>query len=147
MLWRKGRRSDNVIQATGGGPRFGGGRGMGLGGLLVLAILGLVFFKDPTALLGLAGDGGVGQQTVQSGPAAPPADTEQNDFVRAILGSTEDVWTAVLAQQGVQYQRPTLELFRGSIATACGTASSAVGPFYCPGDRKVYLDLGFFEQM
>jgi predicted metalloprotease len=147
MLWRKGRRSDNVVQATGGGRRFGGGRGMGLGGLLVLAILGLVFFKDPTALLGLAGNGGAGQDAAQTAPTAPPENNEENDFVRVVLGSTEDVWTAVLAQRGMQYQPPTLELFRGGVATACGSASSAVGPFYCPGDRKVYLDLGFFDQM
>ena len=147
MLWRKARRSDNVVQATGGGGGgFRGGRGMGLGGLAILAILGFVFFKDPTALLGLAGgDSGVGQGQQQT--TAAPANDEQTEFVSRILGSTEDVWTAVFAQNGSQYQAPRLVLFRGSVRTACGGATSAAGPFYCPGDRQVYLDLGFFDDM
>jgi predicted metalloprotease len=119
---------------------------MGLGGLAVLAILGFVFFKDPTALLGLAGgDSGVGQGQPQT--TAAPANDEQTEFVSRILGSTEDVWTAVFAQNGGQYQAPRLVLFRGSVRTACGGATSAAGPFYCPGDRQVYLDLGFFDEM
>lgn len=147
MLWRKARRSDNVVQATGGGGGgFRGGRGMGLGGLVILAILGFVFFKDPTALLGLAGgDSGVGQGQQQT--TAAPANDEQTEFVSRVLGSTEDVWTAVFSQNGSQYQAPRLVLFRGSVRTACGGATSAAGPFYCPGDRQVYLDLGFFDEM
>lgn len=147
MLWRKARRSDNVVQATGGGGGgFRGGRGLGLGGLVVLAILGFVFFKDPTALLGLAGgDSGVGQASQET--TAPAANDEQTEFVSRILGSTEDVWTAEFSGQGGQYQAPRLVLFRGSVRTACGGATSAAGPFYCPGDRQVYLDLGFFDEM
>jgi predicted metalloprotease len=146
MLWRKGRRSENVVEATGGGSRFGGGRRMGQGGLLVLAIHGLVFFKDPTALLDMGGGASV-QSTTQGSATRPATDTEQNDFVKAVLGSTEDVWTAYFASNGASYEKPTLALFRGRVSTACGAASSAVGPFYCPNDRMVYLDLGFFDQM
>lgn len=145
MLWRKGRRSDNVVQASGSGRRFGGGRRMGIGGLLLLVVLGLVFFKDPGALLGLLGGDSSLQapsQTVQA-----PADSEQNEFVQRVLGSTEDIWGAIFAAHGSQYEQPRLVLFRSGVRTACGAASSAVGPFYCPGDHQVYLDLGFFEEM
>ncbi|MDE1155296.1 MAG: zinc metallopeptidase [Acidobacteriaceae bacterium] len=152
MLWQKGRRSDNVEDAgqgsSGGGPSFGG-RGLGIGGMIVLAILGLVFFKDPTALLG-GGDPGAGTgapQQTQSQTRAPAANDPQVDFVRAILGETEDTWGEIFAANGKQYERPKLVLFSGGVRTACGSASSAVGPFYCPGDHKVYLDLGFFQQM
>ncbi|MDF3981912.1 neutral zinc metallopeptidase [Luteibacter sp. PPL201] len=146
MLWQKGRRSDNVEDAGnggGGGPSFGG-RGLGIGGVIILAILGAVFYKDPTALLGQA----------PSGPAAPtrttqPLDTAdpQVDFVRAILGETEDTWGEIFAANHQRYDAPKLVLFHGAVRTACGSASSAVGPFYCPGDRKVYLDLDFFQDM
>lgn len=153
MLWQKGRRSDNVEdagQGSGGGGGFGG-RGLGIGGIIILAIIGMVFFKDPTALLGGQGDPGAGgqpqqQQTRQVGDQTA-ANDPQVDFVRAILGETEDTWGEVFAARGQQYERPKLVLFRDGVRTACGSASSAVGPFYCPGDHKVYLDLGFFQTM
>lgn len=148
MLWQKGRRSDNVEdagQGGGGGPSFGG-RGLGIGGIIILAILGAVFFKDPTALLGDAGPGAAAPpQAHASQPAA--ANDPQVDFVRAILGETEDTWGEIFSANGQRYEQPKLVLFRGAVRTACGSASSAVGPFYCPGDRKVYLDLGFFQEM
>lgn len=149
MLWQKGRRSDNVEDAGegggGGGPSFGG-RGLGIGGIIILAILGAVFYKDPTALLGQAEPGA---QAPQRSQAARPAEANdpQVDFVRAILGETEDTWGEIFAANGQRYEQPRLVLFRGGVQTACGSASSAVGPFYCPGDRKVYLDLGFFQEM
>jgi predicted metalloprotease len=152
MLWQKGRRSDNVEDAgrgSGSGGGFGG-RGLGIGGIIILAIIGMVFFKDPTALLGGQGDPGAGaqpqQQTRQVGDQTA-ANDPQVDFVRAILGETEDTWGEVFAAKGQQYERPKLVLFRDGVRTACGSASSAVGPFYCPGDHKVYLDLGFFQTM
>lgn len=153
MLWQKGRRSDNVEdagQGSGGGGGFGG-RGLGIGGIIILAIIGMVFFKDPTALLGGQGDPGAGtrppqQQTRQVGDQTA-ANDPQVDFVRAILGETEDTWGEIFAANGQQYERPKLVLFRDGVRTACGSASSAVGPFYCPGDHKVYLDLGFFQTM
>ena len=146
MDWQKGERSQNVEVDSGGGgggPRFGGGR-MGIGGLIILAILGWVFFKNPMALLN--------QDNTQPGayvPAGQPAqvDPQQMDFVRAILGSTEKTWTDIFSGMGRTYVDPKLELFSGGVNTACGAASTAVGPFYCPGDQKVYLDLDFFREL
>ncbi|MFC4821682.1 neutral zinc metallopeptidase [Dokdonella ginsengisoli] len=150
MLWQKGRASDNVVEdggGGGGGPRFGGGRGLGLGGIILVVIVGLLFGKNPGEILQLlgnmAGDGGTEapQQT------APAGNDEQTLFVKKVLGSTEDVWGQVFRASGQQYPAPRLVLFRGGVQSACGAASSAMGPFYCPGDRQVYLDLGFFQEM
>ncbi|WP_448096988.1 KPN_02809 family neutral zinc metallopeptidase [Luteibacter yeojuensis] len=149
MLWQKGRRSDNVEdagQGGGGGPSFGG-RGLGIGGIIILAILGLVFFKDPTALLGQGEPGAAPTPQTQQAPHQAAANDPQVDFVRAILGETEDTWGEIFAANGQQYEQPKLVLFRNGVRTACGSASSAVGPFYCPGDHRVYLDLGFFQDM
>ena len=151
MDWQKGERSQNVEVDSGGGggggPRFGGGRGMGIGGIVILAILGLVFFKDPTALLSQV-DGGGGQQVSAPSNGQPyTPDPRQQDFVKAVLGSTEATWTAIFSEHGKTYTDPKLVLFQGGVNTACGAASSAVGPFYCPGDQKVYLDLGFFTEL
>lgn len=147
MDWQKGERSQNVEvdSGGGGGPRFGGGRGLGLGGIVVLAILGLVFFKDPTALLGQVD---TGSQQVAA-PSSQPAqvDPQTKDFVSAILGSTEKTWSDIFAAHGRQYVDPKLDLFSGGVNTACGAASTAVGPFYCPGDQKVYLDVAFFNEL
>jgi predicted metalloprotease len=148
MDWQKGERSQNVEVDSGGGgggPRFGGGRGLGIGGIVVLAILGLVFFKDPTALLGQVDSGG--QQV--AAPSGQPAnvDPQTKDFVSAILGSTEKTWGDIFTAHGRQYVDPKLDLFSGGVRTACGAASTAVGPFYCPGDQKVYLDVAFFEEL
>lgn len=147
MDWQKGERSRNVEidSGGGGGPGFGfgGGRGLGLGGMLILAILGWVFFKDPTALLNQGG------QTSAPAQSETPAqvDPQQRDFVSAILGSTEKTWSDIFAAQGRAYTDPKLELFSGGVSTACGAASTAVGPFYCPGDQKIYLDLSFFDEL
>ena len=148
MDWQKGERSDNVVvddgSDGGGGPRFGGGRGLGLGGIVILAILGLVFFKDPTALLNQ-----VGNQGQVTAPAGRPAqvDPQTEEFIRRVLGSTEKTWTDLFAAQGQQYVDPKLKLFSGGVNTACGMASTAVGPFYCPGDQLVYLDTAFFREL
>jgi uncharacterized protein len=117
---------------------------MGIGGLIILAILGWVFFKNPLALLN--------QDNSQPGAYAPsgqPAqiDPQQKDFVSAILGSTEKTWGDIFSGMGRTYVDPKLELFSGGVNTACGAASTAVGPFYCPGDQKVYLDLDFFREL
>ena len=146
MRWDRARRSDNVEfdNGGGGGPRFGGGRGLGLGGIVILAILGLVFFKDPTALLGQAGSG---QAPVARSSVPVDANNPQVDFVRAILGDTEDEWGPIFAARGGHYEPPKLTLFSGRVNTACGAATAAVGPFYCPGDRHVYLDLSFFQEL
>ncbi len=145
MDWQKGERSQNVeVDSGGGGRRFGGGRGMGIGGIVILAILGLVFFKDPTALLSNV-DTGSGQAAQTGEPVQ--VDPQQKEFVSAVLGSTEKTWTDIFAENGRQYTDPTLVLFSGGVNTACGAASTAVGPFYCPGDQKVYLDLAFFQEL
>lgn len=147
MDWRKGGSSSNVeVSSGGGGRRFGGGgggRGMGLGGLIVLAIIGWVFFKNPMALLD---QGGQSSAPMQSGTPAQ-VDPEQKAFVSAILHSTETTWGEIFQQHGGTYADPHLVLFSGGVNTACGGATTAVGPFYCPGDQKVYLDLAFFQQL
>jgi predicted metalloprotease len=153
MLWKKGRRSDNVVDARGdtggggGGMRIGG-KGLGIGGIVIVIAFGLLTGQDPMQILGqLTGQmeqtSAVNPQTRQ----APPANDEQADFVRAILGDTEDTWGQIFQQAGRQYKNPTLILFRGQVQSACGFASSASGPFYCPADQRVYLDMEFFREM
>ena len=150
MRWDRSRRSDNVEQDTGGGGgmrRFGGG-GLGLGGIILVVVVGLLFGKNPGEILQLLGNMTGGGDTTSSAPqTAPPANNEQTDFVRAVLGSTEDTWNEIFQASGQQYPAPKLVLFNGGVQSACGAASSAMGPFYCPGDRQVYLDLDFFGEM
>jgi hypothetical protein len=144
MRWKRARRSDNVVDARGrSGMRLGGG--LGLGGIVIVVVLGLLTGQDPLQLLGqLAGQDG---STVQQQRPSATGDDPQVDFVRAILGDTEDTWQALFRQSGEQYRDPRLVLFRGGVNSACGFASAAVGPFYCPGDQQVYLDLQFFDEM
>ena len=144
MDWRKGGSSDNVVvDSGGGGRRFGGGGGKSIGTLVVLAIIGWIFFKNPMALLD--------QNSLQSGASTQgtPAqvDPEQKAFVSAVLHSTEQTWGAIFAAKGLTYVDPKLDLFSGSVNTACGGATAAVGPFYCPSDQMVYLDVAFFQQL
>lgn len=136
------RRSGNIEDRRG----MGMGRGAGIGvGTVVLLIVGYFMGINPATLLNLAD---VTQQEAPQaqGPTGAPAD-EAGDFVAAVLGETEDVWSAIFSAQGAQYPAPTLTLFSGRVSSACGSASSASGPFYCPGDRKVYIDLEFFNQL
>ena len=127
--------------------RFGGG-GLGLGGIILVVVVGLLFGKNPGEILQLLGNMTGGGDTTSSAPqTAPPANNEQTDFVRAVLGSTEDTWSEIFQASGQQYPAPKLVLFNGGVQSACGAASSAMGPFYCPGDRQVYLDLDFFREM
>lgn len=147
MRWQRARRSDNVVDARGGGGgmRFGGGKGLSLGGIAVVVVIGLLMGQDPLTILGnLAGQAGV---TTQSQQPAPTANDPQSEFVRAVLGDTEDTWRALFQAGGKQYQDPKLVLFSGGVNSACGFADAAVGPFYCPGDRQVYLDLQFFHEL
>ncbi len=147
MDWQKGESSNNVevdSGSGGGGPRFGGGR-MGIGGIVVLAILGWIFFKNPLALLDQGGSQTNGPAQTTSVPAQ--VDPQQEDFVKRILGSTEKTWGDIFAASGKTYVDPKLRLFSGGVNTACGSASTAAGPFYCPGDQKVYLDLAFFQEL
>ncbi len=143
MRWKRARRSDNVVDARGrSGLRLGG---LGLGGIAIVVVIGLLSGQDPLQILDqLANQGGpaVSQQSQRT-----TGDDPQVEFVRAVLGDTEDTWRALFQQNGVQYRDPTLVLFHGGVNSACGFASSAVGPFYCPGDQQVYLDLQFFDEM
>jgi len=134
----------------GGGFSFGGGRGIGLGTVAIALIAGWIFGINPLTLLGaLSGEGGspVVQQAPQGHAPAPPANDPQAKFVSQVLRSTEVVWTDVFRQAGKTYQPPKLRLFSGSFPTACGVGQAAMGPFYCPGDRMVYLDMSFFNVM
>ena len=147
MKWEGNRESDNVeVRRSGGGSGFGGGRSIGIG-TVVLALIGWgVFGINPLTTIGVLSGGDAPQ--VQQGPAqSPPAGDRQAAFVATVLASTEDVWGQIFQQGGAQYRQPKLVLFRGATPTACGTGQSAMGPFYCPGDQKVYLDMAFFDTM
>ncbi|HUL74784.1 MAG TPA: neutral zinc metallopeptidase [Vicinamibacterales bacterium] len=154
MKWEDLRQSDNVEDRRGASPGlggFGGGGvirtgGLGIGGLLVLLLVSYLFGVDPLSLLAPdqgASDAGYG---APSGPA-PSANDPAVQFVRHILGDTEDTWSAIFARGNARYPAPTLVLFTDEVDSACGLSSAAVGPFYCPGDQKVYLDLSFFREL
>ena len=142
------RRSDNVEDDRGSGGIGRRGAGIGLGTIAVV-IIGYFLGVNPQTLLSLlTGD----QQGVDAGAPAPApvtgASTDpQVDFVRAVLGETEDIWGAYFKDRGKTYVPPKLVLFSGQVSSACGLASAASGPFYCPGDQRVYIDLGFFRQL
>ncbi len=146
--------SSNVEDARGsgggggGGFSFGGG-GIGIGSVAIALIAGWIFGINPLTVLGLlSGGGSAPTQQTAPGPAhAPPAGDAQAKFVSQVLRSTEVVWTDVFREAGQAYQPPKLRLFSGSEPTACGRGDAAMGPFYCPGDRKVYLDMSFFNVM
>ncbi|HEY9027638.1 MAG TPA: neutral zinc metallopeptidase [Burkholderiaceae bacterium] len=154
MKWEGQRESDNVEDRRdddGGG----GGGGIGFGhlglGTVVLAIVGgLVFHVNPLTILGLLGGGGSAPPP-RVAPAQPrphsPQDDQMKRFVATVLADTEDVWTQVFRERGGQYRDPKLVLFRNVTRTGCGTGESAMGPFYCPADEKVYIDLAFYETL
>lgn len=145
MRWKKGRRSDNVVDARGRSGGIGGGR-LSLAGVAIVVVIGLLSGQDPMQILGqLANQSS--QAPTQQSSAPANADDPQVAFVQSILGDTEDTWRALFQQSGEQYRDPKLVLFRGGVNSACGFASSATGPFYCPGDQQVYLDLQFFDEM
>ncbi len=145
MNWQGGRRSSNVEDRR--GTRLGGPLALGGGATLVIALLGLFFGVDLTDLTAEdPGTGGSGPQS--SAPVQASAEEEQlREFVSVVLASTEETWPAALASSNVRYQEPTLVLFRDAVRSGCGAATSGVGPFYCPLDSKLYLDLAFFEDL
>jgi len=175
MLWRGRRQSDNIEDdrgdsGAGGGldsspgqfriPIGGGagGGGMSLSGLIIFAVVALiawgVFGINPLQLLNGGGGAllpGGGQITDNGGGqgsrAGAPANDEMKQFVATVLADTEDTWTGIFKSQGLTYEDPKLVLFSGQVRSACGFTSSAAGPFYCPGDHKVYLDMTFFQQL
>jgi predicted metalloprotease len=151
MRWQGDRESDNIEDRRGDG---GGGGGFGFGGgtvgigTIVVALLGSWFFGvSPSTIIHLLSGGGAPAQ-VQQAPAHAPANDEETKFVRTVLAYTEDTWTQIFRQSGATYTPPRLVLYNGRTPTqGCGTGQAAVGPFYCPADRKVYLDLSFFNLM
>jgi hypothetical protein len=125
----------------------GGGAGLGCGGILLVLGISYLTGSDPTQLLRLLQQSQPTEQQTAPAPAGPRANDRQGDFAKTILKSTEDVWTAVFTRSGQSYQKPTLVLFDGEVQSACGYTTSAVGPFYCPADRKLYLDFSFFQEL
>jgi predicted metalloprotease len=151
MKWEGERQSENVEDRRGAGGGGGlrlGGRGIGVGTIVIALVAGWIFGINPLTLLGVLEGDGVAVQAPAGEPAArPPAGDEAAAFVSTVLADTEDVWAAVMRGGGASYREPRLVLFRGAVGTACGTGQSAMGPFYCPGDQKVYIDLGFFDTL
>jgi predicted metalloprotease len=146
MKWLGRRQSDNVEDRRG----LSGGKVAVGGGVIGIIILLLNVFGGETGQnVGSALEQLQGGQQNQTEEAAPLSkeDEEMGNFVRVILADNEDIWSKIFEENGMTYEKPKLVLFRGSVQTACGGASSASGPFYCPGDRKVYMDLGFFEEL
>jgi len=145
MRWTMGRRSDNVEDRRGIGISGGKVKGGGIG-LLLLALVGMYFGIDPALILNsdLTGEGEVVQQ---SAGRPNPADDRLADFVSVVLADTEDTWENLFRQAGGRYEKPSLVLFTGEVESACGFAHAATGPFYCPADRKVYIDLSFYSEL
>jgi len=145
MRWRGERQSDQVEDRRGMTPARGG---MAIGGGAALLVLLFALFtgQDPRQLLDILGGAQAGVDPAAEGtaPTGAPAD-EGGQFAATVLASTEDAWTEIFRSQGLSYRAPTLVLFSDAVASACGNASAAVGPFYCPADQKVYLDLSFYE--
>ena len=163
MRLDKMRRSSNVEDArgqrAGGGGMGGGGLGgmkLGLGGIVLALIASWLFGIDPRVALGIvqvgsavtgAGGGGMpGAASAPTGVIGAPKDAA-GDAAAAVLGDTEETWTEIFKAGGAQYQPPVLKLFSGEVVTACGRANSGAGPFYCPGDQKVYIDLSFWNEL
>lgn len=152
MRWKGREQSDNVIDNRGkarGAVAAGGG--LGIIGIIIAVAMTLMQGGDAGDAAKSAMSAMAKQQaaSAQAAASAPPseADAETAEFVSVVLKDTEDVWTALLPTIGKQYQKPQLEMFSDDVKTACGGATSAVGPFYCPGDNKIYLDTVFFEEL
>ncbi len=148
------RESDNVedVRGTGGGRRLPiGGRGMSIGTIAIALVASYVLGVNPLTVLNMLSGGGaaVSQSPLPSPDQGTPSGQPDpsSRFVRQVLATTEDVWHAQFTQRGAQYQQPVLQIFRGSTSTACGEGQAAMGPFYCPADQKVYIDLGFYDTL
>ncbi|MGI9292985.1 MAG: neutral zinc metallopeptidase, partial [Pseudomonadales bacterium] len=149
MRWKTGRRSQNVDDRRGAGMSRGAKIGGGGLGVLVLALVAMYFGVDPGVVLKGA-DALGGRNMAPQGQARPVSAAQQElaDFTSVVLADTEDTWNAIFRDQlGRAYREPTLILFSGSVESACGFAQAATGPFYCPGDQKLYIDLSFFSEL
>jgi predicted metalloprotease len=156
MKWDDYRQSEYLEDRRGGGGEFaglpGGRGGLGIGTMVVLGLVGWALGIDPRLLIGgaelIGGIGGRSAPTQETRRSSGPPQDEMGRFVSAVLAQNEDVWTKVLPQQANRrYEPPRLVLFSGVDRSACGTAQAAMGPFYCPPDKRVYLDLSFFQEM
>ncbi|WP_282019305.1 KPN_02809 family neutral zinc metallopeptidase [Planomicrobium okeanokoites] len=146
MKWRGRRGSANVEDRRGSGGGKGLAVGGGLGGIVLILIVTFLG-GDPDILLdGMGGNGSGGSSTGEPYQATEQEE-ELADFVSVVLADTEEVWTEVFAEEGMQYEEPTLVLFTDSVQSACGTAGASVGPFYCPADYKLYIDLDFYGEL
>jgi uncharacterized protein len=147
MRWTPGGSSSDVEDRRGQGGRFGGGMRMGLGGFVVLLVLSLIFKRDFFSLVGAGAPtedtGGTAAGPVQT----TPEEDERQQFVTFVLNDAQDTWTKILADRGKQYEHAKLVLFRDATQTACGVGQAAAGPFYCPGDNRIYIDLGFYDEL
>lgn len=145
MRWKTGRRSSNVEDRRGMRMTSRKVQGGGIG-VILLALVAMYFGVDPSIILNSnLGDGGTTLE--QTGGEPNPVEDQLADFVSVVLADTEDTWSAIFQRQGGSYERPRLVLFSGAVQSACGFAQAAMGPFYCPGDRKVYIDLGFYNEL
>jgi predicted metalloprotease len=150
MKWEGNRESDNVEDRRGdGGGGFGlGGRSIGIGTIVIALIGSAVFGVNPLTILNLLSGGGGGQVSSQQSPVQKtPATDKQTRFVKTVLADTEDVWTKLFSERGATYVKPKLVLYSGETQTGCGRGQSASGPFYCPADQEVYIDLSFYTLM
>jgi predicted metalloprotease len=157
MKWEGNRESDNVEDQRGGGGGggggFGGGRSIGIGSIVIALVASYFFGVNPMTVLSLLTGGGqpAPMQQQQQPPRPPqsqsPEEARMVRFVSTVLADTEDTWDTMFRAAGTNYVRPHLVLFSGSTQTACGTGESATGPFYCPGDQKIYIDLAFYRLM
>ena len=156
MQWEDYRQSENLEDRRGSGGGFagmpGGRGGVGIGTMVVLGLLGWALGIDPRLLIGgaelIGGIGGRSAPTQEQRKSAGPPQDEMGRFVSAVLAQNEDIWSKILPQQAnIRYQPPRLVLFSGVDRSGCGTAQAAMGPFYCPADKKVYLDTSFFQEM
>lgn len=150
MKWEGNRESDNVEDRRDGGGSSGGGlggRSIGIGSIAIALVASWFFGVNPMTVLDMLSGGSPAPQTQQEPAHKPPADDRMAKFVSTVLADTEDVWKDVFTQSGATYKEPKLVLFRGATPTACGQGQAAMGPFYCPSDQKVYIDLGFYETL
>ncbi|WP_020393871.1 KPN_02809 family neutral zinc metallopeptidase [Thiolinea disciformis] len=148
MRWRDGRRSDNIEDRRGSG--MGGPVRIGGLGLIATVVIAWLMGANPSQIFGLVADnilGGGGSSNVNTAYQETGVEREQAEFVSVVMASTEDIWNPIFQEANAQYQEPKLVLFKDQTSSACGMSSSATGPFYCPGDRKVYIDLGFFNEL
>ncbi|MCP4405134.1 MAG: neutral zinc metallopeptidase [bacterium] len=148
MRWKNARKSSNVEDRRGGGRKIARRATGGGLGIIILSLVAMYFGVDPSVILNLGSS--VQEQSAPSSSgrtALTPEEQELTDFVSVVLAETEDTWHELFRQLGEQYREPTLVLFSGSVKSACGFAQAAVGPFYCPADQKVYIDLSFYDDL